>query len=80
MIILLTNVFLDIIMGSVFWIFKHTTSGLYYIVYGNNLENQDTINQIKYLITENKKQETQIIELTKSIDNLSLLIKNNYIK
>lgn len=80
MIFNITNIFLDIVMGSVFWIVKNSTTGLYYIVYGsNNIENMDTKEQIKQLLIENKKQEEQIIHLRKSIDNLSLLIKNNYI-
>lgn len=80
MIFYITNIFLDVVMGSVFWIVKNSTTGLYYIVYGNNnIENMDTKEQIKQLLIENKKQEEQIIHLTNSIDNLSILIKNNYI-
>lgn len=80
MIFYITNIFLDVVMGSVFWIVKNSTTGLYHIVYGNNnIENMDTKEQIKQLLIENKKQEEQIIHLTNSIDNLSLLIKNNYI-
>jgi len=69
-------------MDSVFWIVKNTTTGLYHIVYRNNIDNIDNIDikkQIQILLSENKKQETKIINLTKSIDNLSLLIKKNYI-
>lgn len=76
----ITNIFLDVVMGSIYWIVKNSTTGLYHIIYkNNNIENMDTTEQIKQLFIENKKQETQIINLTKSIDNLSLLIKNNYI-
>lgn len=76
----ITNIFFDVVMGSIYWIVKNCTTGLYHIIYkNNNIENMDTTEQIKQLFIENKKQETQIINLTKSIDNLSLLIKNNYI-
>ena len=90
MLFYLTNAFLDVVWGSAFWVLRKTTSGAYYLVYGDGTatiddkeyetiiltkENIENDEQLKQLLQKTEKQEEQIKELTENIKELTKLIK-----
>jgi hypothetical protein len=86
MLFYLTNLFLDVVWGTAFWVIKKTSSGVYYLVWGdgtNKLENdkeyemiilskEDIENEenIQKLVEQTKMQGEQIKLLTESIKSL----------
>ena len=96
MLFYLTDMFLDVVWGTAFWIVKKTAGGAYYLVWGDGTtlaikdkeyetivlskENIEADDQIKELLEKTSKQEEQIAKLTESIKELSDIIRNDYIK
>ena len=85
MFFLITNVILDIGLGTSYWILKQTSYGMYslylYLIsnnqklikYDNNLEEKKSIERLEDLC---KQQGKKIEELNSNLENLSELLKN----
>ena len=79
MLFYLTNIFLDIVWGSTFWIIKNTSYGIYYLISNNNVEINDISEDDKAIIKlldETKSQGNQIALLKESIIELKNIIKD----
>ena len=93
MIFYLTDVFLDVVYGTGYWIIKKTSSGIYQIIWGrhknNMIENREyetiilTKEDVIYedalnkLIEKANNQEKQIKDLNENIKELTNIIKFN---
>jgi len=64
MLFYLTNLVLDVVFGSVFWVLKKTTNGIYYIAYGNGEQlieiSKDEYEKLMLLKDKNTLLEEQI--------------------
>ena len=93
MIFYLTNLFLDVVWGTTFWVIKKTSGGVYYLIWGNGTtelhnegeyemiilskENIENEECINKLLEQTKLQGEQIKLLTDSIMNLKKVIKKD---
>ena len=82
MLFYLTNTVLDIIWGSTFWILKKTTSGVYYLVWGDDtprLENgeNDAIIITKEDIENDEKIQELLTNTTNQAEQIKLLTSKN---
>lgn len=80
----LTTVTLDIVLGLTIWTITKTYNGVYYIIYGDQKKielSKDEINinktKLDELIEQNKTQQIEIKKLTDNINILSDYIKSN---
>ena len=91
MLFYLTNVFLDVVWGTAFWVVRKTGSGIYYLMWGDGTKQQ--INEKEYeaivlnkdniksdehlrdLLKKTSQQEIQIRELNENIKELTKLVK-----
>lgn len=80
----LTTVTLDIVLGLTIWTITKTYNGVYYIIYGDQKkielsEDEVYINKTKLdeLIEQNKSQQIEIKKLTDNVNILSDYIKSN---
>ena len=80
----LTTVTLDIVLGLTIWTITKTYNGVYYIIYGDQKkielsEDEVNINKTKLdeLIEQNKSQQIEIKKLTDNVNILSDYIKSN---
>ena len=87
----LTNLFLDVVWGTTFWVIKKTSGGMYYLIWGNGTgqlrdegecemiilskENIENDECISKLLEQTKLQGEQIKLLTDSIMSLKKEIK-----
>ena len=59
-----TNLVLDVVFGSVFWVLKKTTNGIYYLAYGNGEQlieiSKDEYEKLMLLKDKNTLLEEQI--------------------
>ncbi len=92
MLFYLTNIFLDVVWGTAFWVIKKTSGGVYYLIWGdgtNKLENDGECEMIilskeniendeciSKLLEQTKLQGEQIKLLTDSIMSLKEQIKH----
>ena len=64
MLFYLTNLVLDVVFGSVFWVLKKTTNGIYYLAYGNGEQlieiSKDEYEKLMLLKDKNTLLEEQI--------------------
>lgn len=76
-----TNLVLDIAYGTTYWVLKKTANGIYYLINGNNQNDNDkqiiihqenTINKLYNII---KIQESKIDNLINNVEELKHLIK-----
>jgi len=88
MLFYVTNFFLDLVLGTGYWIIKKTSSGVYYLLLGENniqnMEEYDTIiltkeniendDRIKEIFQKTIQQEQKIDELSKIIEELKNII------
>lgn len=93
MIFYLTNLFLDVVWGTAFWVIKKTSTGVYYLIWGDgkselsnegeyemiilSKENIENEESINKLLEQTKLQGEQIKLLTDSIMELRKQIKND---
>ena len=91
MIFYLTNLFLDVVWGTAFWVIKKTSTGVYYLIWGDGTtqlqsegeyemiilskENIENDDHINKLLEQTKLQGNQIKLLTDSIMELRKQIK-----
>jgi hypothetical protein len=91
MLFYLTNLFLDVVWGTAFWVIKKTSGGVYYLIWGNGTtelqnegeyemiilskENIENDEHINKLLEQTKLQGEQIKLLTDSIMALKEEIK-----
>ena len=64
MLFYLTNLFLDVVYGSVFWVLKKTSNGIYYLIKGDSDEmiqiTREEYETLMLLRDKNNLQEEQI--------------------
>ena len=64
MLFYVTNLVLDVVFGSVFWVLKKTTNGIYYLAYGNSEQlieiSKDEYEKLMLLKDKNTLLEEQI--------------------
>lgn len=91
MLFYLTNLFLDVVWGTAFWVIKKTSTGVYYLIWGDgntelqnegeyemiilSKENIENDECINKLLEQTKLQGEQIKLLTDSIMSLKEQIK-----
>ena len=79
----LTTITLDIVLGLTIWTVTKTYDGVYYIIYGDQKKIELSDSELKFnkekidkLIEQNENQQIEIKKLTRDVNILTDYIKN----
>lgn len=79
----LTTITLDIVLGLTIWTVTKTYNGVYYIIYGDQKKIELSDSELKFnkekidkLIEQNENQQIEIKKLTRDVNILTDYIKN----